>query len=74
MLKLFTLVPTEMLQLRYSLLHLLTHFSRKSAGNLLKQKLDLNEQLQKAVIMYQVARSNNATTTKDVSELLKICQ
>lgn len=74
MMKIFTLVPTDLIQLRYSLLHLLTHFSRKSSGGLLKQKFDLNEQLQKAVIMYQTARSNNATTTKDLAEVLKTCQ
>lgn len=73
MAKLFTLVPIDLLQLRYNLLHLYTHFSRKSSGALLKQKLDLNEQLQKAVIMYQTARSNNATTTKDLAEVFKIC-
>ncbi|KAK8853878.1 Cfap46p [Tritrichomonas musculus] len=71
--KLFTFVPTDLLQLRYSLLHYYTHFSRKSTGGLIKQKLDLNEQLQKAVVMYQTARSNNATATKDLAEVLKIC-
>ncbi|OHT01444.1 hypothetical protein TRFO_31773 [Tritrichomonas foetus] len=71
--KLMTLVPTDLIQLRYSLLHLYAHFSRKSSSGLFKQKLDLNEQLQKAVIMYQTARSNNATTTKDLGEVLKTC-
>lgn len=71
--KLFTLVPTNLLTLRYSLLHYYTHFSRKSTGGIMKQKLDLNEQLQKAVVMYQTARSNNATSTKDLAEVLKIC-
>jgi hypothetical protein len=36
-------------------------------------KLELNEQLQKAVVMYQAVRSNNATTSKDLAEVLKIC-
>jgi hypothetical protein len=30
--KLFTLVPSGLLQLRHSLLHLLAHFGRKSPG------------------------------------------
>ena len=71
--KLISLVPVDLIQLRYSLLHLYTHFSRKSTAALLKQKLDLNDQLQRAVIMYQTARSNNATATKDLAEVLKIC-
>ncbi|OHT08371.1 hypothetical protein TRFO_23215 [Tritrichomonas foetus] len=71
--KLFTLVPTDLIQLRYSLLHFYVHFSRKSTGGIMKQKLDLNESLQKAVVLYQSARSNNATTTKDLAEVFKIC-
>ena len=33
----------------------------------------MNDQLQKAVIMYQTARSNNATQTKDLGEAFKLC-
>ena len=71
--KLFTMIPQDQIILRFSLLHVLTHFSRKSPGALLKVKLDMNDQLQKAVILYQGARSNNATQTKDLGEAFKIC-
>ena len=71
--KLFTMIPQDQTLLRFSLLHVLTHFSRKSPGGIMKVKLDLNDQLQKAVIMYQSARSNNATQTKDLGEAFKIC-
>jgi hypothetical protein len=71
--KLFAIVPNDLLQLRYSLLHILAHFSRKSTGGLQKLKLDLNEQLQKAIVLYQTVRSNNLVTSKDLAEVLKIC-
>ncbi|EAY09523.1 hypothetical protein TVAG_102720 [Trichomonas vaginalis G3] len=71
--KVFTMIPADNLMLKFSLLHLLTHFSRKSPGGLLKVKMDMNDQLQKAVILYQGARSNNQTQTKDLAEAFKIC-
>lgn len=71
--KVFTLIPADNLMLKFSLLHLLTHFSRKSPGGLLKVKMDINDQLQKAVILYQGARSNNQVQTKDLAEAFKIC-
>ena len=70
--KLFTKVPTALIQLRYSLLHIYAHFSRKSPGPLLKTKLELNEQIQKAIILYQVVRSTGQTNSKDLLEAFKI--
>lgn len=72
MIKILSLIPSDRIQERYQLFHYVVHFTRKSSGGLAKQKLDLNEQLQKAIVMYQTARSNNATVTKDLAEALKV--
>jgi len=71
--KVFTLIPQDNIQLTFGLLKLLTHFSRKNSSGLQKMKFGLNEQLQKAVVLYQSCRSNNATNGKDLQEALKIC-
>lgn len=73
--KLFTHIPTNLQQLRYSLLHIFVHFSRKSVAPLLKMKLELNEQVQKAIILYQSSASLGQTNPKDIQEAFKIlCQ
>jgi len=70
--KLFIVVPSDNIHLRYSFLHVLVHFSRKSPGSIQKQKLDLNDQIQKAIVLYQLVRSNGNNNIKDLTEAFKI--
>lgn len=72
MTKLFTYINGEHLQLRYSLLHILAHFSRKSPSNVMKLRLEVNEQIQRAIVLYQASRSNQQPNSKDIPEAMKI--
>ena len=71
--KLFTMIPAENVLLKFSLLKIMAHFSRKNVGYISKMKFEINEQLQKASIMYQICRSNSSNAHKDLPEAFKIC-